>query len=156
MPFSFSKCWYFFIWYCQPWSECNIKFVLSGILLNAFSSISTTCANTGCLDKLKLITSPLNKSTIGDKYIFSLCTLNSVTSVTHFWFGLSASNSLFKRLSQIFPTSPLYDLYFYTLTKHCNPNSFIIFETVLWFIINPLLCSSIVILLYPYLPLFSW
>jgi hypothetical protein len=29
--------------------------------------MSTTCANTGFLDKLKLITSPLNKSTIGDR-----------------------------------------------------------------------------------------
>lgn len=63
----FNKYWYCLIWYCNPWSECNIKFVLSGILLNIFSDISTTFVNIGCLDKIKLIYSPLNKSTNEDE-----------------------------------------------------------------------------------------
>lgn len=33
--------------------------------------------------------------------------LNSVTSVTHFWFGFSAWKSLFRRFGTIFPVSPL-------------------------------------------------
>ena len=33
--------------------------------------------------------------------------LNSVTSVTHFWFGFSARKSRFNRFGAILPTSPL-------------------------------------------------
>ena len=54
---------------------------------------------------------------IGDKYNFLPETLNSVISVAHFWFGATALKFLFNKLGAIFPCSPLYDLYFFTLIR---------------------------------------
>ena len=98
IPLSFSIFWYCLCWYCQPWSECRIRFVLSGILANAFSSISVVCARFGWRLKLYDTTSPLYKSMIGDRYSFIPNSANSVTSVTHFWLGLSALKSRSRRL----------------------------------------------------------
>ena len=47
MPFARNILWYCLCWYCQPWSECRMRFVPSGILENATSNISVTIDSTG-------------------------------------------------------------------------------------------------------------
>lgn len=156
IPFCFNKCWYCFIWYCQPWIEWSISLVLFDIFLNIFLSITTTWLNTGLSVSSKLIISPLNKSIIGDKYNLFPEILNSVISVAYFWFGAVALKFLSKILATILPYFSLYDLYFFTRKILFKFNNFINLKTVLWLIIISLLFNSLVNLLCPWRPLYLW
>ena len=63
-PLSFNIFWYDRIWYCQPWSEWRINWVLSGIFWKALLSISVTGWKLGLLERVKLTISLLNKSMV--------------------------------------------------------------------------------------------
>ena len=120
---SFNKYWYCFIWYWQPWSECNIKLVLFGIFLNAFLSIITTLLNTGLSVSSSLVISWLNQ----------LQAINTIFSrqIKHgyigcpflIWCGCFKFSLKYIRCN--FSLFPLYDLYLLTLIRLFNPNNFI-------------------------------
>ena len=87
------------------------------ILFKAFSNDLFVKVTVGLKPIEYDIISPLKVSKIGDKYIFFslFLILNSVISVSHNLFGLSALKFLLTILFAIFPTVPLYELYFLTL-----------------------------------------
>ena len=60
------------------------------------------------------------------------------------WFGFAASKHRFNKSGAILPASPLYDLYFFIRTRQIRFNSFISLCTVLWLMLKPLLCNSVV------------
>src|SRR5260363_311078 len=103
--------------YCQPGSECRIGHSRGFSRLNAFPNIEATLSNRGPLAISYETISPLYRFITGDRLSFLPPTLNSVTSVTHFWFGLCAWNWRSRIFGAARPTSPLQARYFFSRTR---------------------------------------